>query len=192
MPERENMKIGETCISTTATVGITYLGESSVPCETPVEARIGKDEHQANLQDDVKFLTYAGTFLKKSLPISVMRALPYLQNLVFYFLIGLYNDKNKLEGFGLGWTVATFANIILMSNSTECMGMYAAKSLGAGDFLGMRLAYYRGIGINTMILLLSILLFIRIDLILIAIGFPVDASNIAWTGAMSLIPYLVV
>jgi Na+-driven multidrug efflux pump len=43
-----------------------------------------------------------------------------------------------------------------------------------------------------MILLLSILLFIRIDLILIAIGFPVDASNIAWTGAMSLIPYLVV
>jgi hypothetical protein len=70
--------------------------------------------------------------------------------------------------------------------------MLNSEHLGAGNFKEFRLTYYRCIGLGSFIGMISILLYIRLDVILGWIGFSPQASGIAWTGILCLIPYALI
>jgi Na+-driven multidrug efflux pump len=149
-------------------------------------------EAQANLPESTTFQSFAAIFLKKSFPISIMRALPFLQNIIFYYFIGLFEDVNMIAGYGLCCSSMGFFNTILAANAAECTGVYSSKFLGAGKYRDMRLSYYRGLGIILLNFMISLIFFARLDLIMVAIGFTGAASEVAWIGVLSLLPYMMV
>ena len=104
--------------------------------------------HSNTLSPDITFLKYTYLYLKKSIPLSLMRALPFFQSVLFYIFIGWYNNKQLLAGYGLALSSNAFFNAVLTINAAECTGIYASKYFGAKQYKDMRLVYYRGIGIS--------------------------------------------
>lgn len=70
--------------------------------------------------------------------------------------------------------------------------MYAKKFFLAKNYHSMRRAFYRGLCFNFVILLFSLVFWVRLDLLLESINFDPKASKIAWYFTISLIPGLVV
>ena len=142
-------------------------------------------EAQANLPSSTTFQSFLPIFLKKSFPISIMRALPFLQNIIFYYFIGKFQDIDLIAGYGLTCSSMAFFNIVLAANAAECTGVYSSKFLGAGKYRDMRLSYFRGLGIIVLNFIISLIFFARLDLIMVAIGFTSAASEVAWVGVLS-------
>jgi Na+-driven multidrug efflux pump len=149
-------------------------------------------EAQANLPESTTFKSFSAIFLKKSFPISIMRALPFLQNIFFFYFIGMFQDRDMISGYGLCCSSMAFFNIVQAANAAECSGVYSSKFLGASKYSDMRLSYYRGLGIMVLNFIISLIFFARLDLILVAIGFTGATSEVAWKGVLFLVPYMMV
>ena len=109
---------------------------SSMEDDLRVAEQITKQDHevhQANLDSSITFGKFAMIFLKKSFAISIMRSLPMLQNIMFYYWIGLFKQEKFTGAYGLCMSLMMFINIILSSNGVQCTGVYISKFMGAGQ-----------------------------------------------------------
>lgn len=154
------------------------LGEIELPLLAP---HLNSDD----LPTDITFSSFCLLFFSKSIPLSLMRALPFSQSIIFYIILSWYNDKQLTSGFGLTLSSNAFFNAILNLNAAECTGIYTSKYFGAKLYKNMRLSYYRGIGISILTFLFSLIFFARLDLILILVGFSSESSSIAWHGILA-------
>jgi len=76
--------------------------------------------------------------------------------------------------------------------SCEAAGIWTSKAYGAGDYHTMRLQFYRGLGFNALITIFSLLMYCKIDAILIAIGLEEQMSKNAHLMIMSMIPAIII
>jgi Na+-driven multidrug efflux pump len=104
----------------------------------------------------------------------------------------MFEDRDLLAGYGLCYSSLMLLNSQWLSSVSFCGCMLNSEHLGARNFKELRLTYYRCIGLGLFIGMISILLYIRLDVILSWIGFNPQASGIAWTGILCLIPYLLI
>jgi Na+-driven multidrug efflux pump len=104
----------------------------------------------------------------------------------------MFEDKNLLAGYGLSFSSLMLLNSVWLSGLSFCGCMLNSNHLGAGNFKEFRLTYYRCIAFGLFIGMISILLFMRLDVILSAIGFSPQVSHIAWIGILCQIPYFLI
>jgi hypothetical protein len=64
-------------------------GEIELP---PLAAHLANDND--DLPTDITFLNFCLLFFAKSIPLSLMRALPFSQSIIFYIIISWYNDRD--------------------------------------------------------------------------------------------------
>ena len=74
-------------------------------------------------------------------------------------------------------------------NITEVSGIYTSKHYGAKNYKKMYVVYLRGLGISFLVIITAIIVFARIDLIFICMGFPKNSSELAYIGAWTILPY---
>jgi Na+-driven multidrug efflux pump len=104
----------------------------------------------------------------------------------------MFEDIHLLAGNGLCSSSLMLLNTQWASSLSFCACMLSSGHLGARNFREFRLTYYRCIGLGLFIGMISILIFMRLDVILTWIGFSAEASSIAWTGILYLIPYFLI
>jgi Na+-driven multidrug efflux pump len=104
----------------------------------------------------------------------------------------MFEEIDLLAGYGLCYSALMLINSQWLTSLSFCACMLNSEHLGARNFREFRLTYYRSIGFGCFIGMISILLFMRLDVILIWIGFSSKASSIAWTGILCLIPYALI
>jgi Na+-driven multidrug efflux pump len=104
----------------------------------------------------------------------------------------MYEDIHLLAGYGLCISSLIFLNMQWAMSLSWCACMLNSEHLGARNFKEFRLTYYRCIGLGLFIGIISILLFMRLAVILEWIGFSAQASRIAWTGILWMIPYALI
>lgn len=137
-------------------------------------------------------MKYAPSFYMQSLPLVFLQIYPNLLNFLALFWLGYYNDVTLTAGFGLGNSQFLFFFQVFHQVNSEVAGLYISQSFGAGDYTQMRLAFYRGLIFNYCITAFAILFFIRIDLILIAIGFDEELAKVSHSMVLYLIPGLII
>lgn len=121
-----------------------------------------------------------------------MKCTPFLVNLFAYFFIGMYEDRDLIAGYGVCSAVYCFFFSVIISNVADISGIYHAKAYGAKNYKNMYLAYYRGFGLSAIIMTIGLIFYIRLDLILIGIGFAKEIAWFAYIGSLALIPYVIV
>jgi Na+-driven multidrug efflux pump len=104
----------------------------------------------------------------------------------------MFEDIHLLAGYGLCFSSLMLLNTQWALSLSFCACMLGSGHLGARNFREFRLTYYRCICLGLFIGMVSILTFMRLDVILIWIGFSAEASSIAWTGILCLIPYALI
>jgi Na+-driven multidrug efflux pump len=112
--------------------------------------------------------------------------------MICFFIIGMFEEINLLAGYGLCYSALMLLNSQWLTSLSFCACMLNSEHLGARNFREFRLTYYRSIGMGCFIGMISILLFMRLDVILTSIGFSAEASSIAWIGILCLIPYALI
>merc|ERR1711884_3002 len=143
--------------------------------------------------EDTKFnfcevVKFAPGFYFKSIPLIFNRINPLALNMVSMYFISFFEDPALTAGFGMGHSLFMFFFMMFTLTSCEAAGIWTSKAYGAGDYQTMRLQFYRGIGFNAIIVIFSLLMYIKIDSILIAIGLEENMSRNAHMMIMSMIP----
>ena len=145
-----------------------------------------------DLPDDTSFCRYCWLQTKKSFPIGIMKMLMNILVLVNFYFMAWYNDKYLTAGYGLTITCITFFFNVPVSNTTEVAGIYHSKHYGAKRYHKMYIAYQRGFGISVLLLILGCLIYIRLDLLLLALRFSPNSVALAYVGAWTYVPYIIV
>ena len=70
----------------------------------------------------------------------------------------------------------------------ELIGIRCAKSFGAGLYKEMRLNFFRGVLLNYIFFVIAAIIFIKIDMLLIYIGFEPKSSEIAKNMLIWMLP----
>jgi Na+-driven multidrug efflux pump len=104
----------------------------------------------------------------------------------------MFEDIYLLAGWGVCYASLLLLNTMWTLGLSFCASMLCSEHLGARNFREFRLTFYRCIGLGLFIGMVSILLFLRLDLILAWIGFSAQVSTLAWRGILVLIPFLLI
>ena len=146
-----------------------------------------EDSH-FSVSETVKF---APGFYFKSIPLIFNRICPLALNMVSMYFISFYEDPALTAGFGMGHSLFMFCFMMFTLTSCETAGIWTSKAFGAGDYKTMRLQFYRGIGFNMLIAIFAILMYIKMDSILIGIGLDEVMSRNAHSMILSMIPAII-
>jgi len=144
-----------------------------------------EEDHTFSFKDTLKF---SPGFYSKSIPLIFNRICPLALNMVSMYFISFYENPALTAGFGMGHSLFMFFFMMFTLTSCEAAGISTSKAFGAGDFKTMRLHFYRGLGFNGIITIFSILMYCKIDTILIAIGLEETMSRNAHSMIISMIP----
>ena len=68
--------------------------------------------------------------------------------LVNIYIMGWYNDKFLVTGYGLAITAVVFFIAVPIANTTEVAGIYHSKHYGAKRYYEMHVTYLRGLSIS--------------------------------------------
>ena len=183
-------------IRTISVVNTPYSSAHSVGSKRQIPSLsvkpVPEEEEKNDLPQDISFCGYAWHYLKKAPILGIMRSIPCLQNIICFLFIGMFDDINLLAGYGLCYSALMLLNSQWLTSLSFCGCMLNSEHLGARNFKEVRLTYYRCIALGVFIGMISILLWMRLDVILAWIGFNPQASHIAWIGILYLIPYALV
>ena len=113
-------------------------------------------------------------------------------NILGFVFIGLKEDAALTAGFGGGNSCYLFFNYILTSIVGDCMSIYVSKLYGQKRYSDMPIYFWRATFLNFVILLIGVAFFIRLDLVLLAINFSPEQSQIAHKMILWMIPALIV
>merc|ERR1712048_60562 len=137
-------------------------------------------------------LKFAPGFYFKAIPLIFNRINPLALNMVSMYFISFYEDPALTAGFGMGHSLFMFFFMMFTLTSCEAAGIWTSKAYGAGDYHTMRLQFYRGLGFNALITIFSLLMYCKIDAILIAIGLEPNMSRNAHLMILSMIPAILI
>ena len=121
----------------------------------------------------------------------LMRCAPFVLNLAGFYAIGLYEDVVLTAGFGLGLSCFFFFNLVFTYINGEASGMLIAKNFAIKKYRIMRLNYYRGLIVNIIVLIFSLCCYVKLDSILVGIGFKYSVSIVAREMVVWMIPGLI-
>jgi hypothetical protein len=106
------------------------------------------DKEVRDLPHDITICGYASHYYKKAPLLAVMSSLPYVQNIIYFFFIGLFNDKYLLAGYGMCCSALLFLNLIYSRNIALAACILNSQHMGTGNFKEFRLTYYRSIAVS--------------------------------------------
>ena len=156
-----------------------------------------KDSNQENLLDSTntdrdipaltktsiptckELLTIAPSFFKKSLPLVILKASPFIINLAGFFFLGFFNNTTLTAAFGVGCSLYLFFNLVFTQMAGEIVAIVCGKNYGENNYESLRLNCYRGYFLNLLIFVFGICFYIRADLLLIAINFDPKIAVLA-------------
>ena len=101
-----------------------------------------------DLPENISFFRFGWVLFKKSVPIGIMRMLQFLLNLVNFYFISSYDDKDLVAGYGLTCSIQCFFFAVLVGNVSEVAGIYHSKHYGAKRYYKMYISFLRGFGIT--------------------------------------------
>jgi hypothetical protein len=108
------------------------------------------DKEKQDLPHDITFSSYACHYYKKAPLLAMMTSLPYVQNVIFFSFIGLFNDKSLLAGYGLCCSALLFLNLIFSRNIALAACVLNSQNVSSGNFKEFRLTFYRSINLSTL------------------------------------------
>ena len=141
------------------------------------------------VDENIGFVAFAIQFYKKALPFSICKCFPLMINLLCYYIISLYKDIHLTTGFGLALCFYNFLYMMLNQVNAEICGIILARYIGMESGKSLNLTYFNGLITNMLVFLLSICFYIRLDLILMAMGFDQKSSTIAHNTILALFPF---
>lgn len=105
-----------------------------------------------------------------------MTSAPFLVNLIAFIFIGWYNSPPMVGALGISNSIYAFFNNMFVIINSDCQGVWVTEKFAEGKYKQARLINFRSYGITTLINIFSLCFYIRIDLILGAIGFDAETS----------------
>jgi Na+-driven multidrug efflux pump len=102
-------------------------------------------------------------FLKKSLPLTIMRSATNLLYLCCFYFLAWFESPTMTAGFGIANSCYAFFCLLIALINGDCMAVWCSIYIGMEEWRDMRLTYYRGVGFSFIITLVAACLFIRID-----------------------------
>ena len=144
------------------------------------------------MEEHIKFWPLTKEYYKKTIPFSICKCFPFVTTLFSFFLISLYKDKHMTVGFGLSTQFYNALNYQLTLINSDTAAIFMTKYLGMGLFKSLNITYYNGIITNGIIFLFSIIFYVRLDLIIVMMGFDPISSGIMLKNMFAMFPFLLV
>ena len=144
------------------------------------------------MEDKIIFWPFAIEYYRKTVPFSICKCFPFIINILSFYLISLYKNEHMTTGFGLALSFYNLVNYMLTNVNSDTAAILMTKFIGMESFKSLNITYYNGIIVNGFVLLFSIFFYVRLDRILIMVGFDAVSSWIAGVSMWSMFPFLVV